>query len=87
MDLMDAVKERHSVRSFNGKAIEGDVKTKLLSYIEQCTKESGLHIQLITNAVAARAGTGFYTKIDLGTAKYHFEIGAGRENFHWEPQS
>ncbi|HIX63769.1 MAG TPA: nitroreductase [Candidatus Mediterraneibacter colneyensis] len=33
--------------------------------------------------VAAKAGFGFYTKIDLGIAKYHFEIGAGAENFKW----
>ena len=25
-----------------------------------------------------------YTKVDLGIVKYHFEIGAGRENFEWE---
>lgn len=34
-----------------------------------------------------RAKKGFsvigYTRIDLGIAKYHFEIGAGRENFNW----
>ena len=24
-----------------------------------------------------------YTKMDLGIAKYHFEIGAGKENFEW----
>lgn len=24
-----------------------------------------------------------YTKIDLGIAKYHFEIGAGKKNFEW----
>ena len=24
-----------------------------------------------------------YTQMDLGIAKYHFEIGAGPENFHW----
>lgn len=224
MNLMDAMKERHSVRSYNEKAIEGDVKTELLSCIEQCNKESGLHMQLITNepqafsgfmahygkfsgvknyiamigkkdarleekcgyygekvvlkaqelglntcwvamtyskvktafqinpgeklclviaigygetqgtehktkpseavmkaenpvpewfqkgiaaallaptamnqqkflftlkgnTVTAKAGTGFYTKIDLGIAKYHFEAGAGKENFNWEPQS
>lgn len=28
--------------------------------------------------VTAKAGTGFYTKVDLGIVKYHFEIGAGR---------
>lgn len=33
--------------------------------------------------VTAKAGIGFYTKVDLGIAKYHFEIGAGRENFIW----
>lgn len=33
--------------------------------------------------VSARAGTGFYTKLDLGIVKYHFELGAGRENFQW----
>lgn len=36
------------------------------------------------NMVHAKAGSGFYTKIDLGIAKYHFEIGAGKENFGWE---
>lgn len=34
--------------------------------------------------VAASAGMGFYGKIDLGIAKYHFELGAGRENFRWK---
>ena len=33
--------------------------------------------------VSAKAGMGFYTKLDLGIVKYHFEIGAGRENFRW----
>lgn len=35
------------------------------------------------NTVQAKAGSGFYTKIDLGIAKYHFEVGAGKENFEW----
>ena len=34
---------------------------------------------------AAKAGTGFYTKVDLGIAKYHFEIGAGTAQFRWAP--
>ena len=24
-----------------------------------------------------------YTSIDLGIAKYHFEVGAGKSNFEW----
>lgn len=35
------------------------------------------------NAVQAKAKRSFHTKIDLGIAKYHFEIGAGKEHFHW----
>lgn len=35
-------------------------------------------------SVSAKAGMGFYSKIDLGIVKYHFEIGAGKENFHWK---
>lgn len=31
--------------------------------------------------VAVKAGRGFYTKIDLGIVKYHFELGAGKSNF------
>ena len=34
-------------------------------------------------AVTAKAGLGFYSKIDLGIAKLHFELGAGRKNFTW----
>ena len=34
-----------------------------------------------------RAKKGFsmigYTQMDLGIAKYHFEIGAGKDNFEW----
>lgn len=37
------------------------------------------------NQVSAKAGIGFYTKIDLGIVKYHFEIGAGRDKFEWAP--
>lgn len=33
--------------------------------------------------VTATAGIGFYTKLDLGIVKYHFELAAGKENFTW----
>lgn len=35
------------------------------------------------NKVSAVAGFGFYAKLDLGIVKYHFELGAGKENFEW----
>lgn len=33
--------------------------------------------------VTLKAGVGFYSKIDKGIVKYHFEVGAGKENFEW----
>ena len=45
------------------------------------------HIGVKNNRHQIRAKKGFsmigYTKMDLGIAKYHFEIGAGNENFDW----
>ncbi len=35
------------------------------------------------NVVTAKALMGFYNSIDLGIAKLHFELGAGKENFIW----
>ena len=35
------------------------------------------------NKVYISAGSGRFSGIDLGIGKYHFEVGAGRENFQW----
>ena len=39
--------------------------------------------QLEGSVVRATPGRGFYTKIDLGIAKYHFELGAAPTPFTW----
>ena len=36
------------------------------------------------DVVKAKNGLGFYAKVDLGIAKYHFEIGAKKDNFKWK---
>ena len=33
--------------------------------------------------VSARAGLGFFSKVDLGIVKYHFELGSGRDSSVW----
>ena len=33
--------------------------------------------------VSEKAGTGFYSKIDLGIVKYHFELGANKGKEVW----
>lgn len=40
-------------------------------------------LTLTDKGVKAESTGGFYSKVDLGIVKYHFEIGAGRENFSW----
>lgn len=47
MDLLQAIKQRHSVRSYTDRPIEGAVKESLRSFTEQCAGESDLHLQLI----------------------------------------
>lgn len=45
------------------------------------------HVGVKNNRHQIRAKKGFsmigYTKMDLGIAKYHFEVGAGQDNFDW----
>ena len=45
------------------------------------------YMGMSNNRHQVRAKKGFsmigYTQMDLGIAKYHFEIGAGKENFDW----
>ena len=42
------------------------------------------YIEKTGDVVEITAGLGFYSKVDLGIVKYHFEIGAGKENFKWK---
>ena len=45
------------------------------------------YVGMSNNRHQVRANKGFsmigYTQMDLGIAKYHFEIGAGKVNFEW----
>lgn len=49
MELIEAIKLRHSVRSFTDKKIEGETEASLRKAIEECNKESDLNIQLCLN--------------------------------------
>lgn len=40
-------------------------------------------ISLEGNKVRAKALMGFYSKLDLGIVKCHFELGAGRDGWEW----
>lgn len=48
-DLMQLMKERHSVRQYEDRPLEDSVVSALEEEIKACNKESGLHIQLVKN--------------------------------------
>lgn len=47
MDILEIMKARHSVRQYSGKKIEEEKREALRTLVNECNKESGLHIQLI----------------------------------------
>ena len=49
MQMLDLMKERHSVRQYSDKKIDGDMKTKLDTYVASINEESGLSMQIFYN--------------------------------------
>lgn len=47
--IFEIVRSRHSVRSYVDRPIADETVAKLQSFIDNCNKESGLHLQLVTN--------------------------------------
>lgn len=61
MITLEQMKQRHSVRQFIDKSLEADAVAALNQEIDACNKESGMHIQLITNEPEAfQAGKPSY---------------------------
>lgn len=79
-------KPRASVCTGNGEMpvwFEKGVEAALLA--PTAMNQQKFHFTLLEDhTVLAKAGRGFYTKMDLGIAKLHFEIGAGTQSFRWQ---
>lgn len=56
MELMEAMKQRHSVRQYTDKALGEDILSELRAEIDACNREGELHIQLVTNEPKAFDG-------------------------------
>ena len=56
MNLTEAMKGRHSVRQYTDQPLNEAVISALQKEIDACNKESGLHIQLVTNEPKAFDG-------------------------------
>jgi nitroreductase len=56
MDILEAIKSRHSVRSYTDRKIEGEILDQLKKTIDECNLNSGLNIQLCLNEPEAFSG-------------------------------
>ena len=75
MDIMEAMKARHSVRSYMDKPIEGETLEALEKIIDECNRESGLNIQLVrSEPMAFGSGLAHYGKF-AGVKNYLALVG------------
>ncbi len=75
MDLTEAMRARHSVRSYTGKPIGGETLETLEKLIEECNRESGLHIQLVRGEPMAFGGAMAHYGKFSGVRNYFALVG------------
>lgn len=81
MDILTAIKNRHSVRNYINKEIDGEIVSQLKAEMDICNKESGLNIQLVINEPKAfNSGMARYGKF-RGAQNYIALVGKKEENF------
>ena len=56
MDILEAIKARHSVRGYNDKKIEGEILEQMQKTIGECNSKSGMNIQLCLDEPEAFSG-------------------------------
>ena len=56
MELLEAMERRHSVRSYEDRPLEPEVRAELTGFLAQCSRESGLHMQLVLDEPEAFGG-------------------------------
>jgi len=82
----------HRGKSFEGVAkTSGDIPDWFRSGVEAALlaptamNQQAFRFELMPDGkVRASAGLGFFSRVDLGIVKYHFEAGSGRDSSVWE---
>ena len=89
MDILETMKNRHSVRQYKNQAIEelghAEKETEwfktgmeVVGLAPTAVNQQKFLFELKNDVVTAKSLGGFYSQIDLGIAKYHFEAVTGR---------
>ncbi|MDO4355444.1 MAG: nitroreductase family protein [Clostridia bacterium] len=73
--LWQAMRARHSVRTYLDKPIDGVLRTKLAQQIDSCNRKGGLHIQLVTDEPKAFGSTMAHYGKFSGVTNYIALIG------------
>ena len=75
MDLNEAIRARHSVRSYLDQQPGEEVLSLIRSFLEECNRESGLHMQLITGEEKAFSGFLAHYGLFSGVKNYIALVG------------
>lgn len=78
MDISEAIRERHSVRSYTDRPIPADVAEALKKEVEACNRESGLDIRLVLNE--EKAFTGLLAHFGKFRGVKNYLVLAGKNN-------
>ena len=83
MDLLQAIKERHSVRNYLDKPIEAEKVAIIRQLIDDCNRESGLHIQLVLDEPLAFS-TGIFSYGKFTGVKNYIAVVVPKQGKHDE---
>lgn len=75
MTINEAIKERHSVRTYTDKAIEKEKANKLIELAQEINRKTGLHFQIITDE--PQGFTGFWAHYGKITGVSNYIVVAG----------
>lgn len=82
MELSEAMKNRHSVRTYQETPLPADIIQELQAEITKCNQQSGLHIQLVTNEPEAFSGFMAHYGKFRGVRNYLALIGTKDDTLH-----
>lgn len=77
-------KKAEDISSYKGSAPEWFINGVNAALLEPTAlNKQAFFIKGEGNEVSMSCDNGIFTGADLGLGKYHFEIGAGKDNFEW----
>ncbi len=80
MTIFEAIQERHTVRTYNGTAIEADILAELTGLIDRLNQEGNLHIQLVNGRENAFDDFIIHYGKWTGVTNYIAMVGPERED-------